>query len=155
MSKLKFSNQRHRHSPNTREHHADRHDPRQQQALVGGGHKPAAHHHPTEDKHEHHRLQESLQEQRNEVAASDMSIARQQGQKSLPVHSRKLLPVWCKNRFSKLGSEMCTSHNSTEAPEARLAISETSEPPRSAYTSALLSLLASLFVRTSLTPVNV
>src|SRR5258708_2519186 len=132
MSELKFSNQRHRHSPNTRKHHADRHDSRQQQALVSGRHIPAAHHHPTEDEHKHHRLQEGLQEQSNEVPTSDTSIARQQGHKSLPVHSRKLLPVWCKKRFSRLGSEMCTSHNSTEALEARLAISETSEPPRSA-----------------------
>src|SRR6202007_1695237 len=104
-----------------------------------------------------------LKQQRDKIAASDMRIARQHGEKGFPVHSRKLLPVWCRKRFSKLGSEMCTSHNSTEALEARLAISETSEPPRSAYTSAELPSFASvlapgfapLFARTSLTPAKV
>src|SRR6185503_8728399 len=95
-------------------------------------HVPAADHHPPENKHKHHRLQERLQQQWNDVPSGDVSITRQEGKKGFPVHSRKLRPVWCKNRFSKLGSNIRTSDNSADTPAARLAISETSEPPRSA-----------------------
>src|SRR5205085_3332502 len=139
VSKLKLSDQRHRDSPNTREDHTDGHYSWQQQALVRGWHVAARHHHSPENKHEHHRLQEGLQQEWNKVASRDVSITREQGNESFPVHSRKLRPVWCRNKFSRLGSEMCTSDNSTDAAAARLAISETSEPPRSAYTSVPFS----------------
>src|SRR5712692_5997233 len=132
---LKFGNQRHGDGPDARADHADGHDSREQQALVGRRHVAAADHDAAEDEYKHQRLQESLKEQRHEVAASDVGIARKHGEKGFPVHSRKLLPVWCKKRFSKLGSEICTSHNSTPAAEARLATSATSDPPRSAYKS--------------------
>src|SRR2546429_2854964 len=64
-----------------------------------------------------------------------MGVARENRQKGFPVHSRKLLPVWCRKRFSRLGSEICTSCSSTPEAEARCATSGISEPPRSAYTS--------------------
>ena len=41
---LKFGDQRHGDRPDSREHHADRDDSGQQQALICGGHVAAAHH---------------------------------------------------------------------------------------------------------------
>jgi len=99
--------------------------PGKQQALVGGGHIAAADHHPPENKDEHHRLQESLQQHGTKFAAGNVSIAPEQSQKSLPVQSRKAPSRVVQEKILELGSEMCTSHNSIEAPEARLAISET------------------------------
>ena len=52
------------------------------------------------------RLQKRLQCELNRVAASHVGIAAEHGEESFPVQSRKLLPVWCRNRFSRLGSEM-------------------------------------------------
>jgi hypothetical protein len=60
---LKFGDQRHRDRPHAGEHHADRHDPGQEQALVRGGHVAARHHDAAKDKHEHHGLQKRLQQQ--------------------------------------------------------------------------------------------
>src|SRR6266566_4242337 len=108
----------------------------------------SADHDAAEDEHEHQRLQKGLKHQRDKVAASDVGIAREHGEKGLPVHSRKLLPVWCRKRFSKLGSEICTSCSSTPEAEARCATSGISKPPRSAYTSAPKPSVA----RTSRTP---
>src|SRR5437660_276916 len=129
---LKFGNQRHGDGPNPGANHADGHDSREPHALIGRRNVTAADHDAAKNKHEHQRLQEGLKQQRHEVAAGDVSIAREHGEKRFPVHSRKLLPVWCRKRFSRLGSEVCTSHNSTPAPEAKAATSATSEPPRSA-----------------------
>ena len=78
------------------------------------------------------RLQEGLQQQLNSVASGNMGVPGQQSQKGFPVQSRKLLPVWCKKRFSRLGSNMCTSDNSAPVEVATFAISGMSEPPRSA-----------------------
>src|SRR5207245_6264260 len=129
---LKFGNQRHGDGPDAGANHANGHDSREQQALVGRRHVTAADHDAPKNKDEHQRLQKSLKQQRHEVAAGDVSIAREHGEKGSPVHSRRLLPVWWRKRFSRLGSEMCTSHNSTPAPDAKAATSATSEPPRSA-----------------------
>src|SRR5262249_12628252 len=104
----------------------------QQQTLVDRGHVAAADHHASEDEHEKQRLQECLQSQLNCVTPRDMSVASQHGAKSLPVQSRKLLPVWCRNRFSRLGSEIWTSESSAPELAATLAISGIKEPPRSA-----------------------
>jgi hypothetical protein len=40
------------------------------------------------------------------IPPRDMRVTPQHREKSLPVQSRKLLPVWCRNRFSRLGSDM-------------------------------------------------
>src|SRR5947199_230839 len=136
VRELKLRDHRHGHGPDARAHHADGHDARQQQALVGGRHVAAAHHHSPEDEHKHQRLEKRLEQQRHDVAARHMGVARENRQKGFPVHSRKLLPVWCRKRFSRLGSEICTSCSSTPEAEARCATSGISEPPRSAYTSA-------------------
>src|SRR6266702_2402862 len=133
---LKLGDQGHGDRPNAGADHADGHDSRKQQALVGRRHEAAADHDAAEDENEHQRLQKRLKQERHEVAAGDMSVAREHGEKSFPVHSRKLLPVWCRKRFSRLGSEICTSCSSTPEAEARCATSGISEPPRSAYTSA-------------------
>src|SRR5260370_33052917 len=145
---MKLGNQRHGNRPNAGADHTDGHDSREQEALVGRRHVTAADHHAAEDEDKHQGLQESLKQERHEVATGDMGIAREHGEEGFPVHSRKLLPVWCSKRFSRLGSEMCTSHNSTPAAEARLAPSATSEPLRSAYRSVPSPSVA----RTSLTP---
>src|SRR5205809_1781549 len=51
--------------------------------------------------------------------------------------SRKLLPVWCRKRFSRLGSEICTSCSSTPEAEARCATSGRSEEHTSELQSRL------------------
>src|SRR4029077_14840216 len=129
---LKLGDERHGYSPNSGEHHADRDNTREQKALVRCGQKAAADHHPAENEDKEQRLQERLQKELNRVAPRYVSVARKHRGKSLPVQSRKLLPVWCRKRFSRLGSEMWTSQSSTPVVEARLATSATSEPPRSA-----------------------
>ncbi len=52
------------------------------------------------------RLQESLHKELHRITPRNVSVARQHRKKSFPVQSRRLLPVWCRNRFSRLGSEM-------------------------------------------------
>src|SRR5882762_197832 len=47
---------------------------------------------PVKDKQEQHRQQENMQQQSKEVTASDTTVACRQGQKGLPIHSRKPLP---------------------------------------------------------------
>ncbi len=106
--------------------------PGQQQALVRGRHVAAADHDAAEDEDEQQRLQECLQQKLNDVATRHVGVASEHGAKSFPVQSRKLLPVWCRNRFSRLGSEMWTSDSSAPAAAATVAISGISEPPRSA-----------------------
>ena len=56
-------------------------------------HEPARRHHPAEDEHEHHRLQERLEQQRNEVSPRDVRVAGEHRQKSTQIHSRRLRPV--------------------------------------------------------------
>src|SRR2546423_1735179 len=129
---LKFGNQRHGDGPDAGTDHANGHDSREQQALVGRRHVAAADHNAAKNKDEHQRLQEGLKQQRHEVAAGDMSIAREHSEKRFPIYSRKLPPLGGGKRFFKVGSEMCTLLNSTLQPEAKAAISATSEPPRSA-----------------------
>src|SRR4029077_16316574 len=116
--------------------HADRDDARQQNALVFDRHVSAADHDSSEDEDEEQGLQKRLEHDLNNVAPRHLGVAGEHRAKSFPVQSRKLLPVWCRNRFSRLGSEMCTSDNSAPTAAAIDATSGIRDPPRSASPSA-------------------
>ncbi len=90
-SELKFSNQRHRHRPHAREHHANRYDPETACSCMRRACSRCV---PSsiKDKQEQHRQQENMQQQCKEVTASDMTVACRQDQKGLSMHSRKPLP---------------------------------------------------------------
>src|SRR5262249_46461702 len=129
---LKFCDQRHGNRPDSGEDHADRNDSGKQEGLVDCRHIPTADHYPSEDEHKQEWLQEGLQRELNGITPRNMCVTTQHREKSFPVQSRKLLPVWCRKRFSRLGSEMFTSDSSAPVEAATLAISGISDPPRSA-----------------------
>ena len=62
--------------------------------------------HLAKDENEEQRLQEGLHQQLHGIAPRYVSVARQHREKCFPVQSRRLLPVWWRKRFSRLGSEM-------------------------------------------------
>ena len=103
---LKLGNEWHGNGPNSCEDHADRDNAREQKAFVRRRHITAPDHHPAENENKEQWLQESLQKKLNCIAPRYVGVACQHRAKSFPVQSRRLRPVWCRKRFSKLGSEM-------------------------------------------------
>src|SRR5437899_10678193 len=118
---LKFGNQRHGDGPDSGADHADGHDSREQQALVGRRHVAAADHNAAKNKDEHQRLQEGLKQQRHEIKAGDMSLAREHSQSRFLVHSTKLLRVCRLKRFIMMGAVRSTSDETTLTREADAA----------------------------------
>ena len=106
---LEFGDQGHADRPNSGEYHAHRDNARKQQTLVSSGHVAATHHDAAKMKTNSNGCRNVWNGDLNCVAPRHMDVAGQHRGESFPVQSRKLLPVWCRKRFSRLGSEMCTS----------------------------------------------
>ena len=100
--------------------------------LYADRHVAAADHDAAEDEDKHHRLQEGLQQQRNHVAPSHMRITRQQGAKKSSSSFAQAPSGVVQKQIFQAGLGNMNVAQFRISQRSRLAISGTSEPPRSA-----------------------